>query len=50
MREMGASRLMLHAQSLTFRIGSKFHIESKSDFSQMKHLICKKEIRVFNKK
>jgi len=50
MRETGASRLMLHAQSLTFSIGPKFHIESKSDFSQMKDLICKKEERVFNKK
>jgi 23S rRNA pseudouridine1911/1915/1917 synthase len=49
-REMGASRLMLHAQSLTFKMGSKFHIESKSDFSGMKDLICEKEKRVFNKK
>ena len=48
MKEMGASRLMLHAQSLSFNFGSKFHIESKSDFSQMRHLICAKEERVFN--
>lgn len=48
MREMGASRLMLHAQSLTFTMGSRFHIESKSDFSQMRDLICEKEKRVFN--
>lgn len=48
MREMGASRLMLHAQSLSFNFGSRFHIESKSDFSQMRHLICAKEERVFN--
>jgi len=34
MKEMGASRLMLHAQSLTFSMGSRFHIESKSDFSE----------------
>jgi 23S rRNA pseudouridine1911/1915/1917 synthase len=50
MRETGASRLMLHAHSLSFSMGSKFHIESKSDFSQMKDLICKKEKRVFNKR
>ena len=50
MREMGASRLMLHAQSLTFNFGPKFHIESKNDFKRMKSLICKKEKRVFNKK
>lgn len=49
MTEMGASRLMLHAQSLTFNFGSKFHIESKSDFKGMKSLICSKEKRVFNK-
>jgi 23S rRNA pseudouridine1911/1915/1917 synthase len=50
MREMGASRLLLHAQSLTFSMGAKFHIESKSDFFQMKDLICEKEKRVFNQK
>ncbi|TET90318.1 MAG: RluA family pseudouridine synthase [Sulfurovum sp.] len=49
MSEMGASRLMLHAQSLTFNFGSKFHIESKSDFKGMKDLICEKEKRVFNR-
>lgn len=47
---MGASRLMLHAQSLSFSMGSKFHIESRYDFRNMRHLICKKEKRVFNKK
>ncbi len=47
--EMGASRLMLHAQSLTFNFGPKFHIESRSDFKGMKDLICPKEKRVFNK-
>jgi 23S rRNA pseudouridine1911/1915/1917 synthase len=46
--ETGASRLMLHAQSLAFSMGSKFHIESKSDFYGMKNLICEKEKRVFN--
>ncbi len=45
----GASRLMLHAQSLTFTYGNKFHIESRLDFKSEKHLICPKETRVFNK-
>jgi len=48
MTKMGASRLMLHAQSLTFNFGPKFHIESRSDFRGMKDLICAKEKRVFN--
>ncbi|HEY9190135.1 MAG TPA: RluA family pseudouridine synthase [Sulfurovum sp.] len=47
-KETGASRLLLHAQSLSFNFGSRFHIESKSDFSQMRHLICAKEERIFN--
>jgi len=46
--EMGASRLMLHAQSLNFNFGSQFHIESKYDFRGMKDLICPKNKRVFN--
>jgi 23S rRNA pseudouridine1911/1915/1917 synthase len=50
MMATGASRLMLHAQSLTFSLNSKFHIESRSNFSGMRHLICKKEKRFFNKK
>ena len=44
----GAARLMLHAQSLTFPYGAKYHIESKIDFSSMRNLICPKEQRVFN--
>ncbi len=48
MIQMGASRLMLHAESLTFNYGNKFHIESKSDFKGMKNLICSKKKRVFN--
>jgi 23S rRNA pseudouridine1911/1915/1917 synthase len=48
MEKTGASRLMLHAQSLTFNMGSRFHIESKSDFADMKELICLKGKRVFN--
>ena len=49
MTQMGASRLMLHAQSLNFTYGSKFYIESKNDFRGMKSLICLKSKRVFNK-
>ncbi len=45
----GAPRLMLHAQSLTFDYGNKFHIESKSNFREMKHLICQNEKRIFNR-
>lgn len=44
----GATRLMLHAQSLRFPYGANYHIESKIDFSSMKNLICDKNIRVFN--
>ncbi len=45
----GAPRLMLHAQSLTFTYGSKFHIESKDDFESQRDLIYPKGKRVFNK-
>ena len=48
--EHGASRLMLHAQSLKFTYGADYYIESKSDFKDMKSVICKKETRVFNKR
>ena len=48
MTEMGASRLMLHAQSLSFTYGNPFHIESRSDFRGMKSLICSKGKRIFN--
>ena len=48
MVEMGASRLMLHAQSLAFPYGANYHIESKVDFSGMRELICSKDKRVFN--
>jgi len=47
--EHGASRLMLHAQSLEFVYGSKFYIESKEDFISQKSLIYPKKLRVFNK-
>jgi len=47
--QTGATRLMLHAQTLTFPYGAKYHIESKLDFKGMKNLICPKEKREFNK-
>ncbi|RLA63609.1 MAG: RNA pseudouridine synthase [Epsilonproteobacteria bacterium] len=47
--EHGASRLMLHAQSLSFTYRNDFHIESKEDFRSLKSLIYPKELRVFNK-
>lgn len=46
--QTGATRLMLHAQTLTFPYGAKYHIESKLDFKGMKNLICPKEKREFN--
>ena len=45
----GAPRLMLHAQSLSFTYGSRFHIESKLDFVSQKSLIYPKDKRVFNR-
>jgi len=48
MTEMGASRLMLHAQSLSFPYGANYHIESKVDFAGMRELICSKNKRIFN--
>ena len=45
----GAPRLMLHAQSLEFTYGSKFHIESQEDFVSQKSLIYPPDKRVFNK-
>ncbi len=48
MIETGASRLMLHAQSLTFPYGANYHIESKVDFAGMRKLICSKNKRIFN--
>jgi 23S rRNA pseudouridine1911/1915/1917 synthase len=45
----GASRLMLHAKSLSFTYNNQFHIESKLDFYKEKSLIYPKEKRLFNK-
>jgi len=49
MREMGATRLLLHAQSLKFNYKSKFELHSKVDFREMKKIICAKEERRFNR-
>ena len=49
MREMGATRLLLHAQSLKFNYKSKFELHSKVDFREMKKIICAKEERKFNR-
>ena len=47
--EHGAPRLLLHAQSLTFEYGSRFHLESKEDFETLKSYIYPKEKRKFNR-
>jgi len=49
MREMGASRLLLHAQSLKFHYKSKFELHSKVDFRKMKNIISRREGRRFNR-
>ena len=49
MMQMGASRLLLHAQSLHFQYNSKFYIESRTDFIKMKKFIYEKEKRKFNR-
>ena len=50
LKEMGASRLMLHAQSLTFTYKNMFYIESRENFKEQKLQIHPKEKRVFNSK
>lgn len=47
--QMGAPRLLLHAQSLKFHYGSEFEIYSKIDFRDAKLLITPSQIRKFNK-
>ena len=47
--QTGATRLMLHAQTLRFPYGANYHIESKMDFKGMKELICSKNKRRFNR-
>jgi 23S rRNA pseudouridine1911/1915/1917 synthase len=49
MVEMGASRLLLHAQSLKFHYKSKFELHSKVDFRKMKNIISRREGRRFNR-
>ncbi len=46
----GASRLMLHAQSLRFHFKSDFYLESRVDFEGMKSEIYARDKRVFNKR
>ena len=46
--QTGATRLMLHAQTLKFPYGATYFIESKVDFGGMKGEICPKEKRRFN--
>ena len=43
----GATRLMLHANTLLFPYGSKYHIVSRVDFRDAKGEICPKEKREF---
>jgi len=45
----GATRLLLHANSLQFSYGSKYHICSKIDFMEAKKEICDKNRRLFFK-
>jgi len=47
--QTGATRLMLHAQTLKFPYGATYFIESKENFAGMRELICGKERRKFNK-
>jgi len=49
MIETGASRLMLHANTLEFRYGAKYYIESRENFVDMRVEICDKEKRTFNR-
>jgi len=48
-QQTGASRLMLHAQTLHFPYGANYFIESKVDFEKMRTLICSKNQRRFNR-
>lgn len=41
----GASRLMLHANTLEFDYGAKYMIESKEEFESASALLCPKELR-----
>jgi len=45
--ETGATRLLLHANTLEFPYGNQYHIVSKVDFLEAKNKICSKEKREF---
>ncbi len=45
----GATRLMLHANSLYFPYGATYHIKSRVDFREAKGEICPKDKRLFYK-
>jgi len=45
----GATRLMLHANTLLFPYGSQYYIVSRVDFKEAKKEICPKEKRLFFK-
>lgn len=47
--ETGATRLLLHANSLEFPYGNQYHIVSKVDFRNAKNEICSKKERTFFK-
>ncbi|SFV66351.1 Putative ribosomal pseudouridine synthase [hydrothermal vent metagenome] len=45
--ETGATRLLLHANSLEFAYGCRFYIVSRVDFFEMRREICSKNRRLF---
>ena len=45
----GATRLMLHAQSLEFEYGARYHIVSRAGFGEIEKMICPKGQREFNR-
>ncbi len=47
--ETGATRLMLHANTLHFSYGATYFIKSRVNFREFKNKICKKEKRKFFK-
>ncbi len=47
--QTGATRLMLHAQSLRFTYKNHFYIESRDEFRSLVSEICPKDMRVFNR-
>ena len=47
--ETGATRLMLHANTLLFPYGATYYIKSRVDFTKVKGEICSKDKREFFK-